>query len=73
VAKEADGARTHRGIHSVAPDGVPQRALAHDPCRRREKLEQWLRHYNENRPHSTTESNVPIAMHYPDGVTSPSS
>ena len=39
----------------------------------REKLEDWRRHYNENRPHSAIGYKVPIAMHYPDGVTSPSS
>ena len=38
-----------------------------------EKLEDWRRHYNEDRPHSAIGYNVPIAMHYPDGVTSPSS
>ena len=31
------------------------------------------RHYNEDRPHSAIGYNVPIALHYPDGVTSPSS
>jgi transposase InsO family protein len=30
-------------------------------------------HYNEDRPHSAIGYNVPIDMHYPDGVTSPSS
>ncbi|PTX48003.1 putative transposase [Allosediminivita pacifica] len=39
----------------------------------REKLEAWRRHYNEDRPHSAIGYNVPIAMHYPDGVTGPSS
>jgi putative transposase len=39
----------------------------------REKLEDWCPHYNEDRPHSTIGDNVPIAMHYSDGVTSPSS
>ena len=39
----------------------------------REKLENWRRHYNEDRPHSAIGYNVPIAMHYPDGVTGPSS
>ena len=39
----------------------------------REKLEDWRRHYNEDRPHSAIGYNVPIDMHYPDGVTSPSS
>ncbi|PTX35799.1 putative transposase [Allosediminivita pacifica] len=38
-----------------------------------EKLEGWRRHYNEDRPHSAIGYNVPIAMHYPDDVTSPSS
>ena len=36
-------------------------------------IERWRRHYNEDRPHSAIGYNVPIAMHYPDGVTSPSS
>ncbi|ETA49464.2 transposase [Rhodobacteraceae bacterium PD-2] len=39
----------------------------------REKLEDWRRHYNEDRPHSAIGYCVPIAMHYPGGVTSPSS
>ncbi|HBZ44076.1 MAG TPA: IS3 family transposase, partial [Maritimibacter sp.] len=39
----------------------------------REKLEHWRRHYNEDTPHSAIGYNVPIAVHYPDGVTSPSS
>lgn len=39
----------------------------------REKPEDWRRHYNEDRPHSAIGYNVPIAIHYPDGVTSPSS
>lgn len=39
----------------------------------REKLEDWRRHYNEDRPHSAIGYNVPIAMHYPGGATSPSS
>ena len=37
------------------------------------QIERWRRHYNEDRPHSAIGYNVPIAMHYPDGVTSPSS
>jgi putative transposase len=36
-------------------------------------MEDWHEHYNEYRLHSAIEYNVPIAMHYPDGVTSPSS
>ena len=39
----------------------------------REKLEAWRRHYNEDRPHSAIGYNVPISVHYPDGITSPSS
>ena len=39
----------------------------------REKLEDWRRHYNEDRPHSANGYNVPIDMHYPDGITSQSS
>lgn len=38
-----------------------------------EKLKDRRRHYNEDRPHSAIGYNVPIAMHYPDGVNSPSS
>jgi hypothetical protein len=41
-----------------------------DACKR---LEDCCRHYNEDRPHSAIGYNVPIAMHYPGGVTSPSS
>jgi putative transposase len=39
----------------------------------REKLDAWRRDYNEVRPHSAIGYNVPIALHYPDGVASPSS
>ncbi len=39
----------------------------------REKLEDWRRHYKKGRPHSAIGYNGPIAMHYPDGVTHPSS
>jgi putative transposase len=39
----------------------------------REKLEDWRRHYNEDRPHSAIGYNVPIAMHFPDGAASPPS
>ena len=39
----------------------------------REKLEDWPIHYNEDRPHSAIGYNVPIAVHYPGGATSPSS
>ncbi|WP_371836003.1 integrase core domain-containing protein [Ochrobactrum sp. SSR] len=34
-------------------------------------LENWRRHYNEDRPHSAIGYNVPIALHNPDGVISP--
>ena len=39
----------------------------------REKLEDWRRHDNEDRPHCAIGYNVPIAVHHPDGVTNPSS
>ena len=39
----------------------------------REKLDASRRDYNEVRPHSAIEYNVPIALHYPDGAASPSS
>jgi len=38
-----------------------------------EKLEAWRRYYNEERPHSAIGYKAAIAMHYSDGVTSPSS
>ncbi|NKC23024.1 transposase [Ochrobactrum oryzae] len=34
-------------------------------------MENWRRHYNEDRPHSTIGYNVPIALHNSDGVISP--
>jgi putative transposase len=37
-----------------------------------EKLEDWRKHYNENRPHSAIGYNVPIALHYPGDAASPS-
>ena len=38
----------------------------------REKMEDWRRHYNEERPHSAIGYNVPIALHNPGGDPSPS-
>lgn len=38
-----------------------------------EKLEDWRRHYNDDRPHSAIGYNVSSALHFPDGVTSPPS
>lgn len=38
-----------------------------------EKLEDWRRHYNEDRPHSAIGYNVPSALHFPEGATSPPS
>lgn len=37
----------------------------------REKLENWRRHYNEDRSHSAIGYNMPIALHNPGGVISP--
>lgn len=37
----------------------------------REKLENWRRHYSEDRPRSAIGDNVPIALNNPDGVASP--
>ncbi len=39
----------------------------------REKLEDWRRHYNEDRPHSAIGYNVMIAVHFCDDAASPSS
>ena len=41
-----------------------------DTC---EKREEWRRNHNEDRPRSAIGYNVPIALHFPDGVASPSS
>lgn len=38
----------------------------------REKMEDWRRHYNEDRPHSAIGYNVPIALHNPGDTLSPS-
>lgn len=38
-----------------------------------EKLEARRRDYNEERPHIAIGHKVPMATHYPDGATSPSS
>lgn len=38
-----------------------------------EKLEDWRRHYNDDRPHSAIGYNVPSALHFPGDATSPSS
>jgi len=38
----------------------------------REKMEDWRRHYNEDRPHSAIGYNVPNALHNPGGDPSPS-
>ena len=39
----------------------------------REKMEDWRRYYNEDRPHSAVGYNVPIALQNPGGETSPPS
>jgi putative transposase len=36
-----------------------------------EKLDDWRRHYNDNRRHSAIGYNVPSALHFPGGFTSP--
>ncbi|MBP0483194.1 hypothetical protein J5474_11920 [Sagittula sp. M10.9X] len=36
-------------------------------------MEDWRRHYNEDRPRSAIGYHVLIAEHYPDGATSPPS
>ena len=38
----------------------------------REKMEDWRRYYNEDRPHSAIGYNVPIALQHPGDATSPS-
>uniref|UniRef100_UPI002492A95A integrase core domain-containing protein n=1 Tax=Roseibium album TaxID=311410 RepID=UPI002492A95A len=38
----------------------------------REKMEDWRRHYNEDRPHSVIGYNVPIALQNHGGIPSPS-
>jgi putative transposase len=37
-----------------------------------EKMEAWLRYYNEDRPHGAIGHKSPIALHNPGGATSPS-
>jgi putative transposase len=37
-----------------------------------EKMEAWLRYYNEDRPHGAIGHKPPIALHNPGGATSPS-
>lgn len=37
----------------------------------REKLEDWRRYYNEDRPHSGIGQIAPILLHYPSGASSP--
>lgn len=37
----------------------------------REKLEDWRRYYNEDRPHSGIGQIPPILLHYPGGASSP--
>ena len=39
----------------------------------RSKMEDWLRYYNEERPHSGIGQNVPIQLHNSGGASSPSS
>ncbi|MCO6364820.1 transposase [Paracoccus sp. 08] len=36
-------------------------------------LEDWLRNYNDDQPHSAIGYNVPSALYFPGGVTSPPS
>jgi hypothetical protein len=39
----------------------------------REELKDWRGHHNEDSPRSAIGYNVPITLHYPDGITGPSS
>ena len=39
----------------------------------RQKMEDWLRYYNEDRPHGAIGNIAPILLHNPDGAASPSS
>ena len=36
-----------------------------------EKLKNWRRHYTDDRPHSAIGYNIPSALHFPGGVSSP--
>ena len=38
-----------------------------------EKMEDWLRYYNEDRPHGAIGNKAPIHLHYREDATSPSS
>ncbi len=38
----------------------------------REQMEDWRRHYNEDRPHSAIGYNVPIGPHNHGGIPGPS-
>ena len=38
-----------------------------------EKMEDWFRYYNEDRPHGAIGNRAPILLHNPDGAASPSS
>jgi hypothetical protein len=46
---------------------------AHPIFRVSEKLKLRRKHYKEDRPYNAIGYNVPIALIYPDGITSPSS
>ena len=52
---------------AIYPDEI------NDGFQARKIFKPWMAFYNEDSPHSAIGYNVPIAMHYPDGVTSPSS
>lgn len=50
---------------------MPACPLIHDVADAAEKLEDWRRDYSDDRAHSTIGYNIPSALHFLGGVTSP--
>jgi hypothetical protein len=58
-AWQAERERLHRKFQRPLPRGVPQRELVQEPARRQDDIENWRKHYNEERPHSSLFGSTP--------------
>ena len=72
-AGQADRQCVHRGVQRPVPGGVSQRHWFLTLADAQEKLEDWRRYYNEERPHGAIGNKPPIMLLNHDGAASPPS
>ena len=73
TAREADRQRLYRGVQQQLRAECLNAHWFMSLADAAEKLDDWRRHHNDDRPLSAIGYNVPSALHFPDGVTSPPS